>query len=386
MEADQVKANLKRHSDSGESGQNKIQRLDSTEEPIRIVDLNDFCLMKIFEYLDFQSLFNVIIANGHLRPAAIDVHQRKFSRNPVEVIAISNAESAVLNESDKKIKINGLKPCLRYLRCLGSSVSDLTINYVGWVSQRYEYVHQYVNKYCADSLVEITFRLMPSMAIKQFDKVFVKVQNLCIVGCDVDEQLPTLVEWFPNLRHFEIHRSRIYQRFTRKPFKHLEHLKLYNVRCDGFQQTNQIVADLVKGLHTLKSLEILFRERDANRSTPISILLFLIEGCPSITKLIFPTHCYDQVDSTQVQRIIAEHPALVELKLGYPFGADDAISLIRQLNSLKVFQFGLLRSEYIHLRSQLDDEWKATASNISYWTLTDRGLQPNFGFDITLER
>lgn len=43
----------------------------------KIIDLNDDCLVKIFEYLNIQNLLNVALANDWLRSAANDLYKRK---------------------------------------------------------------------------------------------------------------------------------------------------------------------------------------------------------------------------------------------------------------------------------------------------------------------
>lgn len=79
---------------ANEMGQRKIerspkhskrQRLENSDEKpavavstMKIIDLNDDCLVKIFGHLGLNELFNVSIASEWLRPAARDVYKHKF--------------------------------------------------------------------------------------------------------------------------------------------------------------------------------------------------------------------------------------------------------------------------------------------------------------------
>lgn len=124
----------------------KRQRLKSLDQsatmmPItKIIDLNDDCLVKIFEPLDLCSLFNVAIASEWLRPAARMAYKRsEFGAKHVEIdkcddfckpntrlrasINRTIFLSFKLDEYCKDIRTNGLKMALQYLRCFGPSIT-----------------------------------------------------------------------------------------------------------------------------------------------------------------------------------------------------------------------------------------------------------------------
>lgn len=108
-------------------------------------------------------------------------------------------------------------------------------------------------------------------------------------------------------------------------------------------------------------------------------MLDLIKTNPSITRLVWPWYCAQPVNSDDIQRIVAEHSILIELDLlEHQFTAHDAIALIRQINSLKMFRFRLHHSEHTYLKTQVNDEWKVAYNGSRYeqtgiLTLTVKG-------------
>lgn len=77
------------------------------------------------------------------------------------------------------------------------------MNYHNSESKRYRYVHQYINDYCSDSLVSLTYDGM-SKAIHQFQKDFMKMKELNFSGTNsLNEELLTTLKCFPNLLLFK---------------------------------------------------------------------------------------------------------------------------------------------------------------------------------------
>ena len=52
--------------------------LDVVPKPIILTDVNDYCKIKIFEYLIWSDLLNVAESNKQLRAAVCDVFKRKY--------------------------------------------------------------------------------------------------------------------------------------------------------------------------------------------------------------------------------------------------------------------------------------------------------------------
>lgn len=74
----------------------------------------------------------------------------------------------------------------------------------------------------------------------------------------------------------------------------------------------------------------------------------------------------------EVNRLVAEHPSIDKLVFqNYIFKVDDAITLIRNLNSLKHFTFTIKdMSEFDRLLKQLGNEWRAQHGYGTVYKLT----------------
>lgn len=113
----------------------------------------------------------------------------------------------------------------------------------------------------------------------------------------------------------------------------------------------------VKILHAnrqIKSLKVVMFVK-----TSIESLLDMINANPFISTLILLGSNF-KANSMGLKRLARERPMLEVLRFHFfPITADDAIMLIRQLRSLKLFEF-LLRdtSERDRLVNQLDNEWQ----------------------------
>lgn len=80
-------------------------------------------------FLKLTSLSNVeSTVNEWLRPVAVNVYKRRFGQNRI-FTNVETFTSGLRNFllSDSYVPINSLKTCLQYLRCLGSTISDLMI-------------------------------------------------------------------------------------------------------------------------------------------------------------------------------------------------------------------------------------------------------------------
>lgn len=105
--------------------QNRKRSNSLTEQPKKIIDLDDG-LEKIFKTYSLSNVESTV--NEWLRPVAVNVYKRRFGQNRI-FTNVETFTSGLRNFllSDSYVPINSLKTCLQYLRCLGSTISDLMI-------------------------------------------------------------------------------------------------------------------------------------------------------------------------------------------------------------------------------------------------------------------
>lgn len=327
----------------------------------KIIDLNDDCLVKIFEYLDIQNLFHVAIANKWLRPAATKAYKSRFGGQKIHLNHCGSCNALQTCYTNATIYVYGLKACLLYLRCFGSTIKSLLIDYNhSWKSKQDEHVHRYISTYCNDSLNEIDFLRILKMTIIRFKKPFVNVRCVSLVQCDLSKGIRQFVKWFPNLKHLKLNEARWTIGLNQAHFRHLECLCISGFGYDPTIFIKQNVANILRSNRQVQSLEM-----HSDSMISMNTLLDLIKRHSFITKLRvkFRLCQVSAIDPLESDRIANEHSSLVELDLkSCEFTAEIAIALIDQLKSLMTFDFHIEEgSDMVRLESNLDqNEWILT--------------------------
>lgn len=368
------------NSDQNQKNENgdKRQRPNTPEQPLKIIDLNDDCLVKIFGHLNLHSLFNVSLSNEYLRPAARIVYKRKFSQKQVLIVSATIPSSiAGPHECNKCIHVNGFQMELRYLRCFGASINDLSIDYKDKNNKRCKYIDQYINKYCAESLVQIKFLYRSINHVMQLPKPFINVQRVTVCSGDLSDRFPLFPQWFPNIHSLVLLNVGMDDHCNEAPFHHLQHMQMdinngKNNRRNVFTKTE--AAHLLQLNRQLDSLEI---RMSGHQGMTMTTALNIIKDNPILSSLTVAMHSYStEVKPSEIQRLASEHPTLVKLDVKvYKFTADTAIALIRQLNSLKQFHFQIDDPfEYNKFVSQLDNQWYVTIYT-DFWHLSRRVVE-----------
>lgn len=345
---------------------------DQSEEPTKIVSLNDDCLMKVFSRLKLSDLCKVAIASEWLRPAAVDVYSRKFASKPVKINKCDDFQanarpyaakkvgyfrSIAVQEYSDHVEISGLKTCLRYLRCFGVSISNLSIDYNASTSKRYQHVHDYISEYCAGGLTVVSFNELPRNTALHFKKPFDNVTTITIRDSELRQQLPSFSNWFPNVRQMNLCNVSSTDHFVAATFANLQCLSIDDRFSDG---SSFLVENAHKLLHLnpqLTSIELIGKK---NKAMTMDKLLQMIENNAAVRKLAVKIYSSNfPVKLSEVEQLANEHPALTELKLWhYHIPVENVNVLVRQLSDLKKVDLWIPNSaEYTELQTKLDSEW-----------------------------
>lgn len=346
----------------------------NTPPPLKITDLNDDCLKKCFNYLDLASLFAVSVANEWLRPAANVVYKRKFGAKKVQIkgeqfpfwLFSANDITMPLDlksepyEFDDSIHVCGIKTCLQFLRCLGPVIGNLTIGYLQLDDNEYDYIHQYINKYCAETLTGIVFQDKLNYPIEHFDKPFVNVQAVAVYHSELANQCRSFAQWFPNMRSLELRDVKMLDHTMKMPFRHLRDLQI-NINGGKCGLTKRMAARIFHLSPKLQHLKIRVFGR---QGMALSTLLNIIEVNQHVCDLHVSMENHSmKVWSWDVERLVNEHPSLIELDLtGHTFKEDDALMVIQQLKLLQTFRFQLENArgygDFVAQVKNVHDQWK----------------------------
>lgn len=260
------------------------------------------------------------------------------------------------------IEVTGLKFCLSFLRCFGCKITRTIVIFSSGVEQsKEEYLDQYIKQYCADTLTGISFADKSGFSNEAFAKPFKNVESVEI-ACDLTgETWSNFANWFPNMLHLDVNPCYEWDTATMKVrFPHLEHLFISVVETD---EHNEKVMKIIESNPQLQSLHIC-----TYFEMPFNTFLTKIHANTSITKLrVYETNAYD-VETSELERLMAEHPLIVELDLAeHRLTADEAINFIRQMKALKRIVFDVHgRSDCDRIMKELEGEWKSKVE-INRW-------------------
>lgn len=359
-----------------------ISQMPATASPCKITDLNDDCLIKCFNQLDLASLFAVSVANEYLRPAANAVYRRKFGAKKVQIkgeqfpfwLFPGNDTTMALDlkstpyEIDSCIHVCGLKTCLQFLRCLGPAIGNLTIGYLQWDDKESDYIHQYINKYCAETLTGIVFQDKSNHPIYHFDKAFANIQTVAVYHSNLATQFRSFAKWFPNMRSLELRDVKMLDHTMKMPFENLQELRI-NINGGACGLTKRMAARI---FHLSPKLQHLTVRAFGRQGMALNILLNIIESNRNIHDLHVSMEKHTmKVQSWDVERLVNEHPSLIELNLtGHKFKADDVLMVIQQLKMLQKFSFQLenarVHGEFVAQVKKQHSQWKPSV-RIECW-------------------
>lgn len=343
-----------------------------TAETKTISNICNEMVDRSFGFLDVESLLNVAGTCKRLQIAAINKFSNDHGNKTVWLYLFESKYDALnVYPNHNSIDVIGLKFCYPFVRCFGSILSTLKINYNNNVDKRSAYLDRYVSQYCADTMTSIFFGCKQTFSIENFPKSFKSVTKVQFNTVNLADQLPNIVKLFPNLRHLDMQFITIDDDIdTAVHFPHLEHLTIgiripihYSINRFANRFTNRNGAKLLQANSQLKSLEI--------RTMPgisLNELLDMISENKSISKLTIDTmrdsFRVKDVNAVELNQFVREHPLIERLDFhDYRFTGDEAIMFIYQLNALEQFKFEVKdQIERNLLLGQLDESWQTNIS------------------------
>lgn len=347
--------------------ENEIQTIPKVDT---IIDLNEYCLDAILEYLDLTSLVQVAVANASLRDVARSLYRRRFSMKLVRIeFPVESINDCSISEQSSAVIINNLRTCLQFVRCFGAMTRRLYVNYSLSNYKRNEYVDRYINEYCAETLSHITIEDKPNFSVEVFTKPFVNVESVCILNAGLETNVSKLVEWFPNMRRLRLASIHLEDVVCPASFRHLEDLYIeISNRDQRYGFSNRTATDFVRQNPQLRIITIRILDR---LGISFRTLSNIVASNTSITKMALEaaSNCkIRRVNATQLTQFSIAHPLLNELEiLRFKITPFDIVNFVRQLNSLNTFYFMLEDvSGSEHLLRELSNQWQLTVfQNIS---------------------
>lgn len=185
-----------------ESKDEKEKGIDTPIEPMKITDMKHECLDMAFDYLEVHDLLNLAHASTWFRQAAVMAMKRKRTKSVKLFNDIPTEFMWILGD----LYVNGIKMCLRVLRCFGHVITCLEVDYDRFAANQRGYLDQYVNGYCVDTLVELHLLNGDEKTLKKLKAPFAELNKLTVYGaklCGIVRNINS--EWFPKMHHLELY-------------------------------------------------------------------------------------------------------------------------------------------------------------------------------------
>lgn len=201
---------------------------------MELTDLNIDCLERILLHLNLSDLLNSADTCQYFRKVSKMVFARKFrniKKVNLQCFLISNARRLLGHKHE--VWPMDVQTSLQFLRCFGHLMSECEFDYLRSCTRSpcyYADVNQriiaYLNEYCSESMVSITFSECPKGSLNHMTKPFSKVQNVSVLNCHLEPDW--LVNIFPQMHSliFRDHKNtKIDLTCITHPFPHLTHFE-----------------------------------------------------------------------------------------------------------------------------------------------------------------
>lgn len=194
-----------------------------------IVGVNNDCLERVFEFLEFGDLINVAEANKHLQIAAETVFARKLKRRSIIVAIVRLSVSPDISIYDDGICIRSLVLAVRTIRLFAQSISDLNLKFETNSPLRGKFfIH--VNEYCHKTLNILQTFGDYSNIFGAAEHPFGNVEKYASYEGTVGPGWEHLSRLFPRLRQIILHENDILDSkyIIHQTFPNLDIFTVYN--------------------------------------------------------------------------------------------------------------------------------------------------------------
>lgn len=214
----------------GNHGSDQKRRKIGPTEGMNITDLIEDCQEKIFNYLNFESLVNVVISSPCLRVAAKTAIKRKYGHINTKAIQLIQRPDGHATSDEYSIEIYGPKKCLQFVRCFGDNILKVEVKNSFYIASKYcKYIDQYISQFCGDHLIDLNiFHSLNPLA--NIEKPFKNVLSLGLSWCHFGQRFQQFPQLFPELCRLRVSRNYdcTYDGTITIDFLKLKHLQINN--------------------------------------------------------------------------------------------------------------------------------------------------------------
>lgn len=245
--------------------------MDSNHQ-IKITDIDQICLERIFIHLNFEDLLNIADANEYLRAATNLPFNRKFASKRISIFNTRSERFYVFNlrsyvpwrkaniyVSYSRVVVRDLKKSFQLFRLFGRMIKVVGFIYFSGIlcekaCMDYSRILYYVHEFCSESLVGINQLEIPSN-IEMLNEIFPNVKYVKIDGTSGKKRY--FSRNFPNVRF--LYASNVYPctDLISEHIQNLMHAELNLTQSRRIRSQEKALRTLIKANPQLTSLKLI---------------------------------------------------------------------------------------------------------------------------------
>lgn len=251
---------------------------------IKIIDLNDHCLLLIIDKLDVIDLIYLSQSNAKLREMAFSVFARKFSKKSIRIQCRTGSKDNKYILSDNSITVYDLQMTVRLFATFGKFITSVYFDYHqnvhkadGWIKMA-----RSIFRNSTETLTEIEFIGCPEYLTKQIIKPMKNINRISFNSCNLGSKISALSKWFPNITHLNLIANRFSSGMCIETvFPLLKHLAIINDQsCLPFTLEN-----LRKSIRLNQQLQYI----EIDVAPDLEFVQFISNHQPDLETLIVPS-------------------------------------------------------------------------------------------------
>lgn len=336
-----------------------VKRAAAVPETRSITNIYYDCLELIFEFLDLTNLLNVAQTCKRLQIAAAAHYYGSYRQRQVVLKCIDSVDTTqhgILVHGDDAIDVTGMTFCLPFLRCFGPKLDYLcVIVHTDTIPCCY-LVDEYLNKYCADNIVDVDFLLKQRFSPDAYKKPFTKLKSMVLRHGNLN-QISRFVDKYPELCRLETDGCSIrHPDFVVPTLPQLVHLHI-DISCHLAEKS------FIQILRSNKQLRCINLFMGGELKVTMTKLLDMLSENTSLKAFLIKSEKTPIiVDASELQRFANEHGNITDLDLcPCELGADDAIAFMEKIVTLNSIRFRVKKhEEYTRLVAKMNSKWTQT--------------------------
>lgn len=163
-----------------------------------ITDIDVLTLEHTLKNLRLIDLYSIMYANTHLRNAGRLEFVHRFKNKRI-ILRLLNIDSVSDDEIGNEITVYRLKNILRFLRCFGDLLNEVTVIFLDSCPLKTFRLINYLSLFCSRFLTKIRFENLNVDIFSYFNRCFINVKMIEFVSSTISENFKHLSLFFPNV-------------------------------------------------------------------------------------------------------------------------------------------------------------------------------------------